>query len=115
MREKQYEKLINLFLESKALAFSSDFNAVEAISILKNLGYSIPEDISVVGFDDNIYASIIYPKLTTVKQNVEEKGKRAVKLLFDLLDGKEFKEKNYITNVSLIKRGTVGVVQNKQE
>lgn len=113
LREKQYEKLINLFLESKALAFSSDFNAVEAISILKNLGYSVPEDISIVGFDDNIYASLIYPKLTTVKQNVEEKGKRAVKLLFELLDGKEFKEKNYRTNVSLIERGTVRVVQNK--
>lgn len=106
-RGNQYRKLLPKFLEAKALAFSSDFNAVEAIGILKDLGYKVPDDISVVGFDDNIYASLVRPKLTTVRQNVEEKAKTVVEMLFRVLDGDETGEKCVRKNVQLIERNSV--------
>ena len=67
-----------------AAFFISDFLANEAISIFYSKGISVPEDLSVTGFDDNIYA-----RLTTVRQKPEEKGKEAVGLLMRRIYGEE--------------------------
>lgn len=61
-----------------AAFFISDFLANEAISIFYSKGISVPEDLSVTGFDDNIYARLSRPMLTTMRQKPEEKGKEAV-------------------------------------
>ena len=47
----------------------------------------MPEDLSVTGFDDNIYARLSRPMLTTVRQKPEEKGKEAVGLLMRRIYG----------------------------
>ena len=61
-----------------AAFFISDFLANEAISIFYSQGISVPEDLSVTGFDDNIYARLSRPMLTTVRQKPEEKGKEVI-------------------------------------
>jgi LacI family transcriptional regulator len=70
-----------------AWMFISDYYAVEAIDFLVDHGYRVPEDISVTGFDDNILARVIRPRLTTVHQNVPQKAEMAIKTLFELLSG----------------------------
>lgn len=72
-----------------AAFFTSDFLANEAISIFYSQGISVPEDLSVTGFDDNIYARLSRPMLTTVRQKPEEKGKEAVGLLMRRIYGEE--------------------------
>lgn len=72
-----------------AAFFISDFLANEAISIFYSQGISVPEDLSVTGFDDNIYARLSRPMLTTVRQKPEEKGKEAVGLLMRRIYGEE--------------------------
>ena len=72
-----------------AAFFTSDFLANEAISIFYSQGISVPEDLSVSGFDDNIYARLSRPMLTTVRQKPEEKGKEAVGLLMRRIYGEE--------------------------
>ena len=72
-----------------AAFFVSDFLANEAISIFYSKGLSVPEDLSVTGFDDNIYARLSRPMLTTVRQKPEEKGKEAVGLLMRRIYGEE--------------------------
>ena len=47
----------------------------------------MPEDLSVVGFDDSEHASLITPALTTVRQPLAEMGRTAVNLLRRLIDG----------------------------
>jgi LacI family transcriptional regulator len=70
-----------------AWMFISDYYAVEAMDYLNDHGLCIPDDISVTGFDDNILARVIRPRLSTVHQNVSHKAEAAIKVLFDLLDG----------------------------
>ena len=67
--------------------FISDYYAVEAMAYLYDKGLRVPEDISVTGFDDNILAKIVRPRLTTVHQDVSKKADWAVKTLFEVVGG----------------------------
>jgi len=51
------------------------------MEVLGEAGLSVPQDISVAGFDDTLLARMTYPPLTTIRQPVREMGHRAVDLL----------------------------------
>jgi LacI family transcriptional regulator len=59
--------------------------AVGAMQTARRRGVRIPEDLSIVGFDDTFEASIVTPTLTTVRQPLAEMGRMAVALLVRLL------------------------------
>ena len=65
----------------------NDEMALGAIRWLKSTGRSVPQDVSVVGFDDIEFASFCDPPLTTIEQPTHEIGNKAMSLLFDLLSG----------------------------
>ena len=70
-------------------------------------GIRVPEDISVTGFDDNMYAKLSVPPLTTIRQSVYEKGERAVKLLMQRIMGEEVLVNSFKLPVELIVRDSV--------
>jgi LacI family transcriptional regulator len=61
---------------SAVMAFN-DMSAIGAITRFRAVGLRVPEDVSVVGFDDIVEAQIIYPALTTVRQPLRVMGARA--------------------------------------
>ncbi len=69
------------------LAFNDNL-AVGACQCARELGYALPRDISVVGFDDAEHAPLVTPALTTVRQPLGEMARLAVGLLTRLLDGR---------------------------
>lgn len=71
-----------------AVVCFSDMFAVGVLRAAESLGRSVPGDLSVVGFDDNPVTSTTRPPLTTVRQDIAEKGRRAVALLVDALAGR---------------------------
>lgn len=71
-----------------ALLCANDLMAIGALEYCKLVGIRVPEEVSVVGFDDLPFASLLTPRLTTVRQPAHEMGQRAANLLFDLLEGK---------------------------
>lgn len=85
----------------------SDLLANEAISIFFSEGLSVPDDISVAGFDDNIYARLSRPQLTTIRQSVVEKGNEAVKLLMQRIRGEKVMAKSFKLPVELVVRESV--------
>jgi LacI family purine nucleotide synthesis repressor len=60
---------------------SNDSSAIGAIHALKELGYRVPEDISVSGFDDIDLASFLNPSLTTVSNPIDLQGHKAIQML----------------------------------
>lgn len=90
--------------EHSALAFSADYYAAEAVSCLQDLGISIPGDISITGFDDNIFSRIIRPRLTTVHQDIYGKGQSAIAMLMKLIHGAAVEERELRLPVRLIVR-----------
>lgn len=89
----------------------SDYYAMDFIQFLKSAGLSVPEDISVVGFDDVRECEKFVPPLTTIKQDYAERAALAVKMLGQLKDGK-CSEKNVKLPVTLVERGSVKKLEN---
>lgn len=91
-----------------AIFFSSDIMAVGGIKYILRNGYKIPEDISILGFDNINIGSFIEPELTTVAQPISEIGIAASKLLISLIES-EGKEdvKVIIKKPYLIERASV--------
>ena len=106
-RLRKYEELLPHFLEAKALAFSSDSDAIEAMNFFSDKGIRVPDQISITGYDDSMYASMVRPKLTTVHQNIQQKAHMALKRLMQLIQGEELKELNIKSPVYLVKRDSV--------
>jgi LacI family transcriptional regulator len=68
-----------------ALFVTSDEVALGALAALHKRGISVPDDIAVVGFDDNPFARFTIPALTTVRLPFEEMGRQAGKMLLELI------------------------------
>jgi LacI family transcriptional regulator len=68
----------------------NDNLAIGALQAARERGLRVPEDLSVVGFDDVEHATIVTPALTTVRQPLAEMGRTAVSLLMRLLEGQRF-------------------------
>jgi len=71
-----------------AVLASDDAVAIGALKAAFDLGFQVPADVSVIGFDDIEATSYTIPALTTIRQPVEEMAQKAVDVLFDMLDGK---------------------------
>lgn len=71
-----------------ALAANNDSVAAGAIAAMLRRGVRVPEDISVIGMDDNIYARMTTPPLTTVHVPAREMGDMAVRYLLEEMEGK---------------------------
>ena len=87
-REKDYEKLLD-YIQKKditAVFAASDQYAIELMRFLLRKGVKVPEEISIVGFDDIPLAAQIYPGLTTISQNIPLRGKMAVEMLQDQIE-----------------------------
>lgn len=87
-QEQHYDAAIQLLSLSErptAILCFSDVMASEVIRAAHTLQLRVPEDLSVVGFDDSPIAVKLQPALTTVKQDFAEKGRLAAKLLIDAL------------------------------
>lgn len=69
-----------------AIITSYDDYAVACIEVLSERGFSIPENVSVVGFDDLPYISYFKPGLTTVRQDRNEIGRKAAKVLVNIIE-----------------------------
>lgn len=71
-----------------AILCMSDELAMATLAVAKQLGLNVPEDLSVVGFDDTAAARWADPALTTIRQDLVEKGRLAGKLTLSLLAGR---------------------------
>ncbi len=85
----------------------SDYLANETIRVFDAVGLRVPDDISVTGFDDNFYANLSIPKLTTIRQSIAEKGEQAVTLLMQRIYGEEVLVNSFRLPVELIVRDSV--------
>jgi DNA-binding LacI/PurR family transcriptional regulator len=83
---------------------SSDIIAMYVISVLQRLGYSVPNDVQVIGFDNIELSAVLIPRLTTIAQPILEMGQLAVDSLIELINKKELEEMHRLVPVTLVER-----------
>ncbi len=86
----------------------NDLSAIGCIKALHDLGYHIPNDISVLGFDDIEIAEYIDPPLTTVKNPIDTQGIQAVRMMMRMLNDNDC-GKVEVLNGKLIARNSTGI------
>ena len=88
------------------ICVSGDQYAAAVITGLREGGARVPEDVSIVGFDDVDIARMTFPPLTTIHQDGIGKGRRAAEAIFALIDGENPDPKDFNLPVELVVRGT---------
>lgn len=90
-----------------AFIADNDTIAASAIQVLLKMGYRVPEDISIIGFDDSSICTIITPYLTTIRANLEQMSRLAVMQLISDIKSSSSNFIRITVGTSLIKRQSV--------
>lgn len=95
-----------------AMCAFNDISAIGAIYALREAGLRVPEDVSIVGFDDILCAAYQSPGLTTVRQPLREMGQTAAETILHRIDSPESRSASVpiVVKPELIVRGTTGPV-----
>ena len=92
-----------------AVVAANDAMAIAAIEHFSNMGFNIPKDIKIVGFDDTISSRLVYPKLSTISQNVYGQGYKAADIVNEILEGNVV-EKTELIDLNIMFRQSCGCV-----
>ena len=83
-----YQKNVSSIIKGTALFAVSDYYAIDMMCFLREQGISVPEDLSVAGFDDIPMCQMVSPTLTTVKQDGALRARIAIEKLLELKEQK---------------------------
>jgi LacI family transcriptional regulator len=86
----------------------NDISAIGAIRALREAGLRVPEDVSVVGFDDIRDAAYHVPSLTTVRQPLRKMGEIAAQTLVDRIEGRTTSARQIAIEPELVIRESTG-------
>ncbi|SHE11541.1 Purine nucleotide synthesis repressor [Chlamydia abortus] len=90
-----------------AVFCSNDDMAVGAMKAALEYGLTIPDDLSLAGFDDNLFSGYLSPALTTVKRPVEQMSRKGAAVLVDLIETKEQAKDTVYLRTELMIRDSV--------
>ena len=99
-------QLMELDNPPTAIFAANDMMAFGAIEVAMSRDLRIPEQLSVIGFDDVPQAMYSYPKLTSVRQPLTQMGHTATRLLLSIIDNPEQKAQHITLSTELIERDT---------
>ena len=94
-------------LGATAVVAAADILAIGAVRGFYDAGLRVPEDMSIIGFDDLEISQYLAPGLTTIRQQISLKGQRAVELLLEHIADPSLSKQEEILPLKLIERGSV--------
>ncbi|MCI1723222.1 MAG: LacI family transcriptional regulator [Lachnospiraceae bacterium] len=100
------EKIVSDHTAITAIVTTADILAIGAMKGFINAGKKIPDDYSIIGFDDIVICDYVTPGLTTVKQQISEKGEEAMEMLANEIKGSK-DLKDVILPVQIVERNSV--------
>ena len=101
---KAMQRLLAYKTPPTAVFLANDMMAIGAIKAIEESNLRVPQDISIVGFDDVPMAQYCSPPLTTIRQPAFEKGARAASLLIKCLVSEECDPQSVVLDVELVVR-----------
>ena len=90
-----------------ALIYDNDVMAVAALTVALELGLRVPEDVSIIAWDDSVLCEHTFPQLTALSHDVVAFGSHVARRLFDVVDGAE--PQSFLDSTpTLVPRGSTG-------
>ena len=71
-----------------AIVFDSDLLAVTGLGVAQQMGFAVPDDVSIVGWDDSMISQVVHPPLTALTRDIEAFGIAATRHLLDAIEGR---------------------------
>ncbi|MBI4283524.1 MAG: substrate-binding domain-containing protein, partial [Chloroflexi bacterium] len=99
------ENILKIASPPTAILCPSDLSvAVPALRALKEMEINVPQDIALIGYNDDPISTHVEPQLTTVRIPLREMGEESARMLFSLIDGKVPEKREVILEPTLIER-----------
>ena len=105
-------RMVEAGLPTTGIVAAADILAIGAIKGLNKMGLRVPEDYSIIGFDDLEIANYMTPGLTSIRQQISLKGKRAVELLLKHIADPALTKQEEILPLSLVERDSVRTIED---
>jgi DNA-binding LacI/PurR family transcriptional regulator len=96
-----------------AVFAANDLSAIGVMSALTASGWRVPEDVSVIGFDDLRLSRYTIPPLTTIRQPAVEIARRATQLLLDLASGRKVRQLRHLLEPELVVRSSTAAPRGR--
>jgi DNA-binding LacI/PurR family transcriptional regulator len=109
--EKGATYLLSLKERPTAIMCANDSMAIGAIKAIREKGFSIPDDISIIGFDDIDVASQVHPSLTTMAVPIKQIANTSIDILTSLIEGDDLDYQHTILPARLVVRNSCAPVK----
>ena len=96
--------LLSLPIPPTAIVCANDSMAIGALAAVRDKGFGVPEDMSIIGFDDITVASQIHPPLTTIAAPITKIAKNSVNLLLSLIQERDLSARHIALPAHLVTR-----------
>ena len=108
---------MNEMLEGKriptAVIAINDFSAAGILRSITEHGYRVPEDISLVSYDNTYIAQLTMPQLTSIDYNYENFGERIVETVIEALEGRDVDSLQLVKPTLVVRESSAGVRQTE--
>jgi LacI family transcriptional regulator len=102
------ERLLTLKDRPTAILAANDLSAIGALHASVSMGFKVPEDISIIGFDDIDFCQLTQPPLTTILLSREEIAEKAFDALSSIIHGNSQSGRQYKVETKLVLRNSTG-------
>ncbi|ANQ22446.1 DNA-binding transcriptional regulator GalS [Vibrio natriegens] len=102
--------LLTKSLEITGVVAYNDYMAAGALATLEQNGIDVPQQVSMVGFDDGLIARFVHPGLTTIRYPIEMMAERATRLALALSRNEKVEDETIIFSPTLVRRDSVAKV-----
>jgi DNA-binding LacI/PurR family transcriptional regulator len=85
-------RLLSLPDPPTAIVFDSDLLAVTGLGVAQRMGFAVPDDVSIVGWDDSLISQVVHPPLTAITRDITGFGATAARQLLAAIDGEAMED-----------------------
>jgi DNA-binding LacI/PurR family transcriptional regulator len=85
-------RLLSAPVRPTAIVYDSDLLAVSGLGVAQNMGFAVPEELSIVGWDDSLISQVVHPPLTAITRDITAYGVTAARRLLATLDGERVED-----------------------
>jgi LacI family transcriptional regulator len=105
--QREVKAVLDDFPEVDTIIAPSDVHAIAFEREILSRGKRIPDDIQIIGYDDNLFSQFVFPALSTIHQSAYEMGAQAAQLVYEIANGQHVKRKRVKLPVRYVERETI--------